>query len=779
MSCAIFRVMLCVTLLTPAMLAAHGRKSSSASTTLPPLPSNYRVPRIQQPLHLSDFSGMAPRAELRDKLLHISGFVQRSPKDGDPPSQQTEVWLAYTSTSLYVVFICHDTKPAEIRGHLARRENTFGDDTVSIILDSFQDHRKGILFKLNPTGVQADAIWTENASSDYSYDQVWDSEGKITPDGWMALMAIPFRSLRFRPGVSNWGVVFSRNIPRNSEWDYWPRIAADVSGVLTQEETLRGIEGVTGSRNIQLNPYALSQNERNLMTLDPVDPYFSSRHLEGTVGGEAKAVLKDSIVVDAAVNPDFSDVESEQPQFTVNQRYPVYFPELRPFFLENANYFSTPIRLVYTRNIIHPELGGRVTGKIGHTNIGILATDDRAPGESVALGDPLYNKRALFAVGRVSQDLGEGSSVGLIYTDQEFGQGWNRVGGLDFTWRINQHWTTSGQSVASSTQGSIDDTTLPTYTAGPASFLEFTRSGHAFGFDTVFKDLSPGFQTLVGFDQTTNIRYSGNHVSYRWFPKHRSIQSYGLDLSQSLAWDHEGNRVFHYTNFDPFFQFPRSTFFAPVAGESSDTLGPQNGYNLSQNVNFTENYGGIVMRSAPTPFYSFSLDAFYGGNVNYNPASNLPPMLLHQDVVQGEMTVQPLRQLASTGTYLLDRDFTAANSTFVYEAQTFRMKVNYQFTKAFSARAIVEYDSTLGNPAETSLLRTKEIGTQALLTWLPHPGTALYVGYNNDLQNLDRSLCNRLPDESCDPNNTAAPRAAQFLNDGRQIFVKASYLFRF
>jgi hypothetical protein len=138
-----------------------------------------------------------------------------------------------------------------------------------------------------------------------------------------------------------------------------------------------------------------------------------------------------------------------------------------------------------------------------------------------------------------------------------------------------------------------------------------------------------------------------------------------------------------------------------------------------------------------------------------------------------------MRQLTADNTYLLDRDHSVADGALVYESQVFRTKVNYQFTRAISARVIVEYDSTLANPAETSLLRTKQVSTEALLTWLPHPGTAIYVGYNNDLQNLDRSLCNRLSDGTCDPNNTVPPRAPQYLNDGRQIFIKASYLFRF
>jgi hypothetical protein len=359
----------------------------------------------------------------------VSGFIQSTPSDGQHPSEATEVWLAHTNTKLYVVFLCFDRHPSLIRTHLARRENITNDDTVTVLLDPFQDRRRGVLFQVNAFGVQADASWVEPNASDYSFDQVWDSEGRVTSNGWMALLAIPFRSLRFPAHTAQWGVVFERNFPRNSETDYWPRVAASVSGTLSQEGTmgLQDVEGVTGSRNVQINPYGLAQNQHSLQTQYPYNPYFSSRSLEGTAGGEVKAVVKESIVLDGTVNRDFSDVGSDQPQFTVNQRYPVYFPELRPFFLENAPYFLTPIQLLYTRNIIQPDWGIRVTGKLDHTNFGWLAIDDREPGETVAQGDPLYGKKADFYVGRVSQDLGKGSSVRLMYTDEEFGGGWNRM----------------------------------------------------------------------------------------------------------------------------------------------------------------------------------------------------------------------------------------------------------------------------------------------------------------------------------------------------------------
>jgi hypothetical protein len=788
-------VVVCLGMNACAFSAAQSNKPAGSPAQIPQAQPKreYRVPLLSEGLKLSDFAGMKPRQELQDKLLKITGFIQNSPSDGKPATEETEVWMGYTKSTFYLVFICYDHHADLIRGHLARRENILNDDNVSVLFDPFQDHRKGVLFTVNPAGVQADAAWTENLGQDYSYDQVWDSEGQVTRDGWMALMAIPFRSLRFRPGGSDWGVVFGRNFPRNSETDNWPHIAANISGTLTQEETLKGIEGVTGSHNIQINPYVLGQNERTLITLDPQIPYFSSRHLEATAGGEFKAVLKDKIVFDATVNPDFSDIESDQPQFTVNQRYAVYFSELRPFFLENANFFTTPspLTLLYTRNIVHPEYGARLTGKLGHTNIGLLAIDDREPGETVGPGDPLYKKRAYITVGRVSQDLGKGSSISALYTGYEFGQGWNRIGGVDSIVRFNDKWTAVGQWVESSTKGDLDNLG---YSAGPTWNLSVNRSGHSFNLQSNFQDFSTGFETQLGFIQTSNIRAGQTYLNYNWYPKSKKLLTYGVETNQNIAYDHQGDRVYHYSSFDAFVVLPRNIVMYPYGGQNSDTVGPPSYSLLTEYKNFTENYGGFGARGAPWAQLNFNISATRGGNVNYNPVACPPPSsssqtctpipvnypsLMNQEKAKVYVTLQPIRQLTADNTYLLDRDHSVADGALVYEVQTFRTKVNYQFTKAMSARIIVEYDSTLANPAETSLKRTKQIGTEALFTWLPHPGTAVYIGYNNDLQNLDRLLCKGFPGGVCDTDNTVAPRSTNFLNDGKQIFVKASYLFRF
>lgn len=763
----------------PALARNKSPQQEHAAQSKPALFPPVHVPFIDQPLRLSQFAGFAPQPALAARLAHISGFIQNSPHDGEPETEKTEVYIARTRTELDFVFLCHDSHPDQIRSHLARRENILKDENVSVLLDTYEDHRTGVLFTTNPAGVQADAAWSEANGTDYSYDQVWNSDGRVSRQGWMALIAIPFRSLRFHPDHSTWGFVVQRVLPRNSENDTWPHIASNITGVLTQEGTLTGIEGVTGSHNFQLNPYSLGQNEKTLETIDPLNPYFSSRAAEGTAGGELKAILKDSIVVDATVNPDFSDIESDQPQFTVNQRYPVFFPELRPFFLENANYFSTPITLVYTRNIVNPEFGIRVTGKIHSTDIGLFAIDDREPGYTVAPGDPLYKKRAAVTVARISQDLGKASSIGAMYTDYEFGGGFNRIGGIDFTLLINNHWSAQGQMVESATLGDDDSGTPRTYSAGPAAVVNLQRSGHAFNMNGNYSDFSTGFQTLLGFIQTSNIRSDHVHATYQWFPKSKLIQSYGIEGNENLAFDHQGDRVYRYLSGDPFLLLPRNTVIAPVGGQNSDTVGPPGYPTLTHFINFSENWGGFVIRSAPSTTLNFNFQAIKSGNVNYNPPANQIPFLMNQETVQFLFSVQPMRQLTTDNIYLLDRDHDAHGGAFVYENQVFRTKINYQFTRDISARVIVEYDSTLANPLETSLLRTKQVQTGGLLTWLPHPGTALYIGYNNDIQNLSRSLCNRLPGGACDPNNTTPPRSPNYLNDGKQVFVKASYLFRF
>ena len=215
---------------------------------------------------------------------------------------------------------------------------------------------------------------------------------------------------------------------------------------MNQEALITGVADVSPSHNMQFNPYGYLSGLHTLDDRDPIQPRFDNRVLQGKLGLDSKFVFHDSLVLDTTINPDFAQIESDQPQNTVNQRFEVFFPEKRPFFLENSNFFSdTSIgiyqtsKVLFTRRIIEPSFGARLTGKQGPWNLGFFVADDRSPGLFVPDYSPLSGTRAYFAVGRVSHDIGDQSSIGAVYVDREYNGNFNRVGGIDASFRLGKN----------------------------------------------------------------------------------------------------------------------------------------------------------------------------------------------------------------------------------------------------------------------------------------------------------------------------------------------------
>ena len=222
-----------------------------------------RVPRVPRAPELDDFLTMKPAPDLEGGLKKIEGFIQRDPEDGKSASQTTHVYVGYDSQFFYCIFVAFDAEPDRIRAHLTRREQVFGDETVEVQLDTFHDERRAFSFLANPFGIQWDAIWTEGQGFDDSWDTVWQSNGKLTEEGYVVWMAIPFKSLRFKPRPEQtWGLVFVRDIPRNNEVSFWPRVSNRIEGRLNQAATLDGLEGISPGRNIWLIPYATAHRFR-------------------------------------------------------------------------------------------------------------------------------------------------------------------------------------------------------------------------------------------------------------------------------------------------------------------------------------------------------------------------------------------------------------------------------------------------------------------------------------------------------------------------------------
>lgn len=755
-------------LLLGATVGALGVGTSSSQPSAPVL----SVPFVGHEPTLEDFLTMAPSKEWEGKLASVKEFTQIRPGNGSPPTQRTVAYLGYDHKNLYVIFVCFDDEPKKIRARMSPREQFVDqtgagvDDLVSVSLDTFHDRRRGYAFQVNPLGVQWDAVFSEDAGFDSSFDAVWSSKGKLTDKGYVVWLALPFKSLRFAPSdVQTWGILLNRDIPRNNESLYWPRYDTNVTGYMNKEATLAGMKGISPGRNIQFVPYTSLRSFRTLDLNDPNAPRFTSRAAEVTAGLDTKLVIKDSLVLDLTANPDFSQVESDEPQVTVNQRFAVFFPEKRPFFLENSGFFVTPNNLLFTRQIEDPQFGARLTGKIGGTAIGALLVDDRSPGEGLSPGDPLEGKRALFGVVRVNQDIFGQSTVGLIYTDREFAGSFNRVGGIDSRLRLNEHWIVSGQAVVSDTRdvtGSRE--------RGSAYDFAASRIGRQFVYLFTFDDRSPGFVTLAGFLPRNDIREFRNTAIYTFRPEGKHIVTWGPQVQWYEAWDHEQHLLDRVTTFTMSAEFPHANFVNAFFAPESEGLGPRDTPSLAQFREYDPWTAGVEVQSRRFGPALLDLQWQWGRSVNINPAAGADPELGQQTSANVTLSLRPMQKLRIDNTYLLSRLTDQNGNGGIFDNYVVRSKWNWQFTKELSVRLILEYDAVLANPLRTSLSTTKQFNADFLFTYLPHPGTAIYVGYNSDWQNIDLSLI---------PLGPQIVRNNQLTNDAKGLFVKASYLFRF
>lgn len=778
---------------------------------------------------------MQPQGEVAREMAKITGFTQRNPHDGEAVSEPTEAYLGYDQKNLYVVFVCFDD-PKKVRARMSRREDIYDDDQVEIILDTFHDRRRAYAFQTTPLGVQWDAIWTEASREeetqshfDTSFDTVWNSRGKVTGRGFVVWMEIPFKSLRF-PGarVQEWGIILYRGINRKTEDSFWPHITFKVEGRLGQAATLYGLEGISPGRDIELIPYGLTRGFRALDTRDPQNPYFQKAAAQGAAGMDAKFVIRDHFTIDATVHPDFSQVESEDPQITVNQRYAVYFPEKRPFFLENEDFFRSPMNLFFTRNIGDPSAGIRLTGKDGPYSVGVMSADDRSPGLALPDYFPLSGIRSYFTIARATRDIARQSSVGVLYTDWECpttGE-YNRIGGIDTRLKFSPNWTLDGQAVTS-TSNILGNFFSPTYSsnnceanaypfssgnkgnnsyyAGSAERAELHRDGLHLTYDAQYNDISPGFVSIPGFINRVDIRELKQEVDYRFRPKHGWIVDWGPTLNTRHDFDHSGLRLD--TDYS-------STLVIQGRGQTIISLGPYKetrerlrpqdfcfyGFCPSTplpNQDYHEQASGASFQTGYFKKAMILAGYYWGDSINFvamptstNPSAYNHPFVAHEDTAKAVLTLRPIKPLKIENTYLFDR-LRAPDAAVLFARTQFpgagrgifndhilRSKWNWQFTPQLSVRAILQYNALLaGTPGVgspyTYLATSRQFNADFLITYLVHPGTAIYVGYNSDLQNLN--VVRAAPGSSGFVSN----KARGYINDSRQFFVKVSYLFRF
>ena len=714
-------------------------------------PPTLSIPHLASPLTLQEIlAGNAGR-----RTATVKGFIQRNPHEGEPASQITTAYLGYDDKNFYVGFLCLDKEPGQIRAHVLPRDSIGGDDHVTVTIDTYNAHHRAVTFSVNPLGIQEDALFTENYGSDDSFDTLWTSKGKVTSRGYAVLMTIPFKTLRFSPEEDQtWGIILARRIPRENEYSAWPVLSRSINGRLIQEAQATGIRNISSGKNIQIVPYGYFSSRRYL---DTETNSFATDRFQHRLGADAKWVFGSNMTLDATLNPDFSQVESDQPQITVNQRFEVFFPEKRPFFMENSNYFETPIQAVFTRRIADPQYGLRVTGKSGRNTIAALAADDRSPGEVVSPGDPAFGRRAYFNVLRFSRDIGRESSLGLIWTDREFMGSYNRVGGVDGRWKISSTTGVDFQALESFSRD-LDGNT----TQGKGIHVALDHNALHWNARARYDIFDPDFQVDSGFINRVDIRALRGRLGYTFRPEGRWVVAWQPNFRANWILDHSNVRQDLVSNPGVWVEFAGGTraygnyFYKRERYEGLDFLKRQYRFGFGSRAN---------------RWVSLNLSYESGTQINYSPADGTDPFLGQSDEFQFHLTVQPTERLAVENTVLQNRMLTIENSRNVFNNNVFRSKWNYQFTERLSLRVIGQYTNVLPTADLSSLERSKNLTGDVLLTYLVHPGTAIYVGYDNSLDNYNRNLLAQ--------SAVLERTRSDLLSTAASFFVKFSYLYQF
>ena len=390
------------------------------------------------------------------EALRLELDLETEPRENLPAAVETFVFIVETGSHLLVAFDARDPEPDLIRAYLRDRDAAWQDDIVGIEIDTFNDEIRGFQFIANALGVQIDASLDDNSGDNDSWDAIWDSAGAITDSGYIVEMAIPFSQIRFprTRSTQTWGVDFMRLYPRENR----VRLALNpqqrgLNCNLCQFAKVTGFANAEPGRDIEVVPsFTSSRTDRRDATIGSlVDGQTNS-----DVGVNVSWGITPDVTANLAINPDFSQVEADVAQLEVNNNFTLQFPERRPFFLEGANFFSTPMQAVFTRTIADPDVGTKLTGRSGDNTYGFFAAADTVtnlifPG---ALGSSSTSlpQDSDTVVGRYQYDFGQSSAIGVLITDRS-GSGYsNRVAGIDGRYRLSDKHSVSFQTLTSSTE---------------------------------------------------------------------------------------------------------------------------------------------------------------------------------------------------------------------------------------------------------------------------------------------------------------------------------------
>jgi len=753
------------------------------------------------------------KAPLIDGLLNdevwssasvIADFNQVQPGENARPSRRTEVRLGTDKKYLYLAIHAFDD-PGQVRSTIAKRDDLSGNDYVVIWLDTFYDRQRAYVLEFNPLGIQADGIFSEGGVIDRSVDIVMQSKGVITNDGYTIEVTIPFSSLRCRSGKGTiWGMHVLRRINHLDEWDSWAPLRRETydfdterySRFLEQAGQVSGIDEINAGRTLELIPtITFSETGKRVATVLPnATERFVNGPLHVDPGLTAKLALTSGLTLSAAINPDFAQVEADQLVVTANQRFPIFFEEKRPFFLEGTEIFQTPVKTVHTRAIVDPDWAVKLTGKRGKNSFGVMAASDNAPGNfsDEERNDPsierFVEKNAFVGVARFKRDIGKESNIGAIATSYDFVDDHNRVFGTDGRWAVNTKTVLTFQVLGSTTRGYFydpsEDKDIYRTGNGLVYYLRADRNTRHLNFMLVGRGYSPDYRANVGFVSQTNTNPWDLIATYNSTPRKDSkFISWSIASASRAQFDWKGRMQYSFESVRTRFNFKKQTYFktdiySDYQRVFEEEFGAKRttehtGAFLGQGERSTIYHGFTVEAgSAPSKKIEFSIlfdetwrafDFDLGGGRKFprvspaalaNPDAPLDPGFGKTLDATVSMVLRPTDALTFSVDYVKSKLFRTDTRRLAFDQNIYSIETSYQFSRSIATRLRVDYDT----------LRSRVFG-QFLASWTPNPGTALYVGYNDDLSYNGFSPV------------TQAYQPGLYINS-RTFFLKMSYLFR-
>ncbi len=669
--------------------------------------------------------------EIWRTALKIPLEYEWQPGDNVKPPVETMSYLAFDDGHIYIAFDARDPEPSKIRAHLDDRDQPFQDDTVGFFLDPFNDGRRGFQFRINALGVQMDATNSDvNGNEDWSWDAIWESRGKINADGYVVEVAIPFSSLRF-PRSSEpqtWGFMTMRDWPRSVRHRMRSQYFDNKRGCLVcQFDKISGLQGMEPGRNLEITP-TLTGLRTDLRPDFPGGPWVKGE-ADPEAGVSVRWSVTPSVALNAAINPDFSQVEADVAQLDVNNSFALFFPEKRPFFLEGADLFSTPFSLVFTRTVADPDWGAKVTGKEGRHAFGSFAARDNRtniliPGYDGSAEDTLDNP-STEAVARYRADVGAGSSLGAVATLRDGGDYRNTVAGIDGDIRLGKADRLGFHAVVSDTR--YPDAFARRYDQKVGSFggqafrLRYFRETRDWYWEAFGERLSSGFRADSGFVTQVGNR-TGRARIYRAIHsngKKRWFTTIGLGAFGDYTQSTEGGKPAGGLDFPLDYEGPRQTTLSYNLSPNWDYYAGTTYQNLRHNF-------GLSLR--PSGTVTFSLNGGVGGTVDYSNAQQATQVRLGPS-----LGLKLGRSLSATVSHNYQKLNVEGGRLFT--ANLTELRAVYHFSSRMFARGIAQYTDIDRNPAlYTSVVpaHTRRLFSQFLFSYKLNAQAVALAGYSDN-----------------------------------------------